>query len=249
MLYPVDHLFADLPDRLQVGLEDLDVLCPHRDVGKRPHAGVKAEVAGHHIGDALGHHLGVPGAPDVGERVSYLVQQRFRSLILGDVGPDPDQSLSRRPVTHGIGMVGQLRVRADGYALFGYEQQGFLAQPARLVPADHRDVYLRQFLPVGLADVENVDHFEVHRGRLRRDVFIIIFLFLFPLGRKARRQDHNAALSLFDLAAELPPGRVAGDTAGLGHLGGDQDDIAERVTMEPGHRIDEVPEVGALVYL
>ena len=50
-------------------------------------------------------------------------------------------------------------------------------------------------------------------------------------------QQHDAVLALLNEAARLLPGIKISQFCGFGHLTGDQQDVANRVAVEPGHNI------------
>jgi hypothetical protein len=92
----------------------------------------------------------------------------------------------------------------------------------------------RQFLAVGLGDVEHIGCAEAsHGGRTFSRFFV---LFFFPA--KHGRQNHDPLLSLLDVTAQLIPGAESGDMTGVGFLRSDEHHIVQAVAMKAADSLE-----------
>src|SRR5260221_11435514 len=96
------------------------------------------------------------------------------------------------------------------------------------------DSDLRQFLAIGLADIEHIGSSKTCDGS--RSLFPFFFVLRFATNDGSKNQD--ALLALLHEAAKLIPGTEAGNITGLRLLRSDQQHIVKTVTMEASNGLE-----------
>ena len=140
--------------------------------------------------------------------------------------------------------------------LLGDQHQPTEKQPRLLAVAGQvvRRV-LGQRVSLGLADIEHVGHPEVDRSALpcllnTQHVFGfvtqggVLIVPLLGLGREHRRQNGDAMLALFDMAAERQPGVESARSGRIGALGENQKCVAHGVFVELCLGLEKPPPLG-----
>jgi hypothetical protein len=208
---------------LRISLPQLDVIGSRR-VGVEADRVAYDKCGGFGFGLAGGARgIGATVAP-VQKFVREFVGQRRELLGRRLAGKQRDFAATRH-ASRGSDSLGVF----ERNALCGSEPAQSLSIPAGITS---HGADMRKFLPVGLADVEDVR--SAKPGERARRFFAVLFVIL-RFTAEDRREDEDALLAFLDEPAELVPGAEARDIARIGLLRSDQQDIMKAKCLLPDY--------------